>query len=197
LPIVPKALKKMGMNAVASSTPMSVIPSDGRVLYFARDRVSFGALSHFHESPIQLDRETWLTVEHYYQAQKSDNPAYQAAIRAAVSPGMAKRLAAPPDASWRGSEQSWFRKNGLLPRAHTPEMKLGIMRRANWAKFSQHAALAELLLSTGGAELVEDSPLEPFWGTGRDGQGLNWAGRLLMEIRAQLRGERSHFDAPA
>ena len=43
------------------------------------------------------------------------------------------------------------------------------------------------LLATGAAELVEDSPFEPFWGTGRDGQGANWAGRVLMEIRARLR----------
>ena len=37
------------------------------------------------------------------------------------------------------------------------------------------------------AELVEDSPFEPFWGIGPDGRGLNWAGRVLMEVRALLR----------
>ena len=44
-----------------------------------------------------------------------------------------------------------------------------------------------LLLATGDAELVEDSPGEPFWGIGPDGAGLNWAGRVLMEVRTQLR----------
>jgi len=38
------------------------------------------------------------------------------------------------------------------------------------------------------AELVEDSPLEPYWGIGPDGQGSNWAGRVIMEVREQLRG---------
>jgi predicted NAD-dependent protein-ADP-ribosyltransferase YbiA (DUF1768 family) len=35
--------------------------------------------------------------------------------------------------------------------------------------------------------LIEDSPFDAFWGTGRDGDGLNWAGRILMEIRRKLR----------
>jgi predicted NAD-dependent protein-ADP-ribosyltransferase YbiA (DUF1768 family) len=96
------------------------IPADGRILYFARDRAAFGFLSHFYPSPIELDQEIWPTVEHYYQTQKSDHPAYRAAIRAATSPGMAKRLAAPPDAPRRISQQSWFRKNGTFPRADWP-----------------------------------------------------------------------------
>jgi ribA/ribD-fused uncharacterized protein len=60
------------------------------------------------------------------------------------------------------------------------------MRRADLANFTQHADLAALLLPTGDAELVEDSPSESFWGTGPDGQGINWAGRVPMEIRARL-----------
>ena len=28
---------------------------------------------------------------------------------------------------------------------------------------------------------------EPFWGIGPDGRGLNWAGRVLMEVRELLR----------
>ena len=163
------------------------LPVDGRILYFSRDRAAFGFLSHFHPAAIELDGESWRTVEHYYQAQKSDHPDYRAAIRAAVSPGIAKRLAAPPAAPRRISQQSWFRKNRALPRADWHEVKLDIMRRADSAKFTQHAELAALLLATGEATLIEDSPREPFWGTGPDGNGHNWAGRVLMEIRDDLR----------
>ena len=56
---------------------MLVIPADNRILYFARDRGMFGFLSHFHPAPILLDGEVWPTVEHYYQAQKSFDPAYR------------------------------------------------------------------------------------------------------------------------
>ena len=164
-----------------------VIPDDNRILYFGRDRAAFRFLSHFFPAPIVMDDETWATVEHYYQAQKSDDPAYRQAIRDTLSPGMAKRLAAPPQAPRRVSAQSWFRKNGTLPRPDWHEVKLGIMRRADLAKFTQHGELGVVLLATGDAELVEDSPFEPYWGIGLDGHGLNWAGRVLMEVRAQLR----------
>ncbi len=165
---------------------MPTVPEDNRVLYFARDREAFRFLSHFWPSPIMLDGETWPTVEHYYQAQKSDSIAYRNAIRAAVTPGRAKRLAAAPDARGWAGKQSWFRQNGKQPRADWQEAKLDIMRKADGAKFSQNPDLAALLLATGDAELIEDSPSDPFWGTGRDGTGENWAGRVLMEIRARL-----------
>lgn len=163
------------------------IPPDNRVLYFGRDRAGFRFLSHFHPAPIVPDGEGWETVEHYYQAQKLDRAEYKAAIRAAARAGLAKRLAASPGAPRRISKHSWFRKNGMQPRPGWHEVKLDIMRRADRAKFEQNPQLAALLLATGDAELVEDSPDEPFWGIGPDGRGLNWAGRVLMEVRARLR----------
>jgi ribA/ribD-fused uncharacterized protein len=169
------------------STDALVIPDDNRILYFERDRERFGFLSHFHPAPVVLDGESWLTAEHYYQAQKSPDPAYRQAIRTAATPGRAKRLAAPPTAPRRVSQQSWFRKHGVAPRPDWHEVKLDIMRRADLAKFTQHPDLAAMLLATGNAELVEDSTSEPYWGIGPDGQGLNWAGRVLMEVREALR----------
>jgi N-glycosidase YbiA len=96
---------------------MSAIPADGRILYFERDRADFGFLSHFHFAPINLDGEMWPTVEHFYQAQKSDHPDYRAAVRSAERPGLAKRLAAPPDAPRRTAQKSWFRKEQGRPAA--------------------------------------------------------------------------------
>jgi N-glycosidase YbiA len=165
---------------------MSEIPPDRRILYFARDRESFPFLSHFWPAPIAIDGEEWPTVEHYYQAQKSADPGYREAIRQAKTPGRAKRLAAQPEAPRRISYHSWFRANGTLPRQDWFEVKLDIMRRADHAKFTQHPELAAMLLATADAELIEDSPFEPYWGIGPSGQGLNWAGRVLMEIRQKL-----------
>lgn len=169
------------------SAAAQTLPEDYRVLFYSRDRPAFGFLSNFHPAVIQLDGETWPTVEHYYQAQKSSNPAYRQAIREAPSPGRAKRLGAAPEAPQRGARQSWFRRNGAAPRPDWHEAKLGVMRRAVRAKFAQHPDLAALLLATGAAELVEDAPSDSFWGVGPNGQGTNWLGRILMEVRAQLR----------
>ncbi len=163
---------------------------DGRILYFRRDRGTFGFMSHFEPSPIAIDGETWPTVEHYYQAHKSLDPEYRAAIRAAATPGEAKQLSARPDKDRLGAQRSWFAATGKPVRADWAHVKLRIMRRADLAKYTQNPALAERLLATGEAELVEDSPYDDYWGVGMDGGGLNWAGRVLMEVRQILRDAR-------
>jgi ribA/ribD-fused uncharacterized protein len=171
--------------------PAASAKDDGRILYFDRDRAEFGFLSHFHPSPITLDGEAWPTVEHYFQAQKSFNPDYRAAIRAAETPAAAKQLAADPDRRRAAARKSWFLKSGESPRRDWAEVMLDIMRRADEAKFTQNPELGERLLATGTAALIEDSPFEPFWGIGHDGAGENWAGRVLMEVRALLQATRN------
>lgn len=46
-----------------------------------------------------------------------------------------------------------------------------------------------MLLSTVGCVLVEASPHDLFWGGGRDGEGLNYLGRLLMKLRSEFVGD--------
>jgi N-glycosidase YbiA len=167
------------------------IPADGRILFFARDRAAFHFMSHFHPAPIALDGLVWPTVEHYYQAHKSEDPTYRRAVHAAKSASHAKRLAASPTAPRRVSFQSWFRLHDAVPRPDWDVVKVDVMRAADWAKYSQHADLGRLLLATGDAELVEDARRDPFWGTGPDDAGLNMAGRVLMEVRQRLKDARA------
>jgi ribA/ribD-fused uncharacterized protein len=163
------------------------IPADNRILFYTRDRETFSILSNFARTPIRLARVLWPTVEHFYQAQKSFDPQYRAAILEAPTPGIAKNLGADPALPRRRSRRSWFRRNGSELRQDWEEVKIDVMRRAIAAKFAQHPALAAALRATGTAQLMEDSPVDPFWGTGPDGNGLNWAGRILMEIRDRQR----------
>lgn len=58
-------------------------------------------------------------------------------------------------------------------------------------KFGVYPQLTDLLLSTGSAELVEASPVDAFWGSGRDGQGKNHLGKHLMVLREHLRRTRA------
>ena len=164
-----------------------VIPEDRRVLFFLRDRDNFFFLSHFSAAEIAIEGETWPTVEHYFQSRKSLDPEFRSAIRACVHPGMAKRLGAAPEGSRKRSGQSWFRAHDKKHREDWREIRLDLMRQADLAKFSQHARLRELLLATEDAEIVEDTTMDSFWGIGPDGKGENWAGRILMEVRALLR----------
>lgn len=43
-----------------------------------------------------------------------------------------------------------------------------------------------MLVSTAGSVLVEASPHDLFWGGGREGEGLNYLGRLLMQLRTEI-----------
>ena len=57
------------------------------------------------------------------------------------------------------------------------------------AKFDQHPDLAQKLLATGDEELVEGNDWgDIYWGVYK-GHGKNMLGKILMRVRAELRGE--------
>jgi ribA/ribD-fused uncharacterized protein len=183
-------------TSLKQSDSKPTLPADGRVLFCRRDREQFGFLSNFHASPIVLDDRSWPTVEHYYQAQKSFAPEYQAAIAAAATPGRAKRLGTLPTLPRKVSRMSWFRRNNAAPRGDWLDVRVEVMRQALVAKFTQNLGLAARLFATGEAELIEDSARDDFWGVGANGDGDNWLGRLLMEVRHTLTGCPAEADTP-
>lgn len=159
----------------ASVSPWDVLAVDVVNFYSVGDE--FGEFSNFAPFPITLGGTRWPTTEHYFQAQKFDNSEYREKIRSANSPMLAARL---------GRD----RKQKL--RRDWESVKVGIMRAAVLAKFTQHPELRDLLLSTGKAKIVEHTENDDYWGDGGDGSGKNMLGRILMEAREQL-----HKDAAA
>ncbi|KAG1746929.1 hypothetical protein EDB19DRAFT_1951128 [Suillus lakei] len=71
----------------------------------------------------------------------------------------------------------WFNKN------------VRKMEKAIRYKFEQHDRLKILLLTTGNAHIVEDSPSDYFWGIGATGTGRNELGKALMRLREEFRFE--------
>ncbi|RYX84904.1 NADAR family protein [bacterium] len=138
----------------------------------------FGEFSNFSAHPFQLDGVIWPTSEAYFQAQKFEDEAYREQIRLAPSPMKAANLG---------------RSRSVPLRADWEEVKDDAMRRALYAKFSTHAELRELLLSTGDEELIEATTNDYYWGVGTRGDGLNKLGLLLMELRAQFQAEQLPF----
>jgi len=69
------------------------------------------------------------------------------------------------------------------------EVKYEAMKVVLTAKFLQHHDLRKQLMDTGTEELIEDSPVDYYWGCGADGTGKNMLGKLLMELREELKGE--------
>ncbi|MEZ6139922.1 MAG: NADAR family protein [Zavarzinella sp.] len=151
--------------------------NDSNVINFYSTIDAFGAFSNFASYPILMKNQQWPTTEHYFQAQKFDDRAYQEKIRATKSPMIAARLGRS-------------RKQKL--RRDWESVKIGIMREAVYAKFTQHPELTKLLLSTGDATLVEHTTNDSFWGDGGDGSGKNMLGKILMKVREQLKEESAN-----
>jgi hypothetical protein len=146
-----------------------------REIRFYRVRDPYGAFSNFSADMLMLDGVDWPTVEHYYQAMKHDDPEFREQIRACHSPKDAKNLART-----RPMREMWN------------DDRIGVMRTALRAKFSQHAVLKLMLLLTGDAILVDESPWDSFWGCGSDGFGKNMLGLMLMDLRQELLDEEGH-----
>lgn len=149
--------------------------SERTVINFYSVSDEYGEFSNFAAFPIRLKKKRWLTSEHYFQAQKFKDPLHQERIRKAKTPMIAARL---------GRD----RKKKLRP--DWESVKCNVMREAVMAKFSQHEELAELLLGTGDAKLVENTANDDYWGDGSDGRGKNMLGRILMQVRKQLHDEK-------
>lgn len=132
----------------------------------------FGEFSNFAAYGVELDGRWYPTVEHYFQAMKFPGHPQSEAIRRARTPKLAKQL-------------GHSRKTPL--REDWEAVKVEIMRIAVRKKFASHPALANLLLETGDEELIEAAPSDYFWGCGQSGGGQNWLGKILMEVREELR----------
>lgn len=138
---------------------------------FYHQKRAFGWLSPFSAHKIVVDGTTWPTVEHYFQAMKfPDNCLFQEEIRASKSPWQAKKLAW----SCRQVRDDW------------DAVKDSIMLNAQRAKFEQHNRLRRKLIDTGVEELIENSPKDLYWGVGKDGEGKNMLGKILMKVRREM-----------
>lgn len=108
-------------------------------------------LSNFYPAPVDLDGQTYPTVEHAFQSAKTTDPDERERIRLTPDPASAKRLG---------------RQVRLRPDWET--YRLDVM-----------------------AELVEGNTWhDTFWGV-CNGKGQNHLGRILMRVRAELRGDES------
>jgi len=143
------------------------MPSEIR--FFRRDRRQYPWLSNFYEAWFMAFGMRWTTVEHCYQAMKTLRPDERQMIQRCETPAEAKRKGA-----------------FVLLRPDWETMKDAVMLTALGSKFGVHKDLAEKLIATGDAALIEDNPHDSYWGIG-DGSGQNKLGRFLMEVREDLR----------
>jgi hypothetical protein len=141
-------------------------------IYFYSTREKYGCFSNFSPHGFELDGVYWHTSEHYFQAQKFVGTPHADQIR---------QVKTPKDAARMGRD----RKRPLRP--DWEQVKDDIMRKAVLRKFETHKDIREVLFSTGDEQIVENSPIDYYWGCGKDGSGRNRLGEILMEVREILR----------
>jgi len=148
------------------------------IRFYRASEKPFGAFSNLYRRDVEFEGEVFVTSEHAYQAGKARKPAVRKWLMEAPSPSLLA-MAAHGLYYW-----------DIAPGWSTT--KFDRMRAVLKAKFTQHADLRELLLSTGDARLVEsatvDNEVNRLWGE-VNGVGRNMLGVLLMELRDILRVE--------
>jgi len=126
-------------------------------------------LSNFYPEPMVFEGIEYASSEHAYQAQKTTTKRERDMVRKEPHPAGAKKLALFID-----KREDW------------KDVRLDIMRRILRAKFS-NPVLRQMLLDTGDAEIIHNNKhKEFFWGVCNE-HGLNMLGKLLMELRQEIR----------
>jgi ribA/ribD-fused uncharacterized protein len=131
----------------------------------------YGYLSNFHLCDIEFERDTYPSSENAFQAAKAmwadRDPFFTCTPQASKKLGKDLNI----------NVDEWNNR------------KLDVMYRVLMCKFSQNEDLKEKLLNTGDKYLEETNWWnDTFWGV-CNGHGENQLGKVLMEVRSELRGE--------
>lgn len=127
-------------------------------------------LSNFYPAVVEYEGMIYPSVEHAYQAAKTEHPLDRQMIQKCISPARTKKLG----------------KLLTLP-VDWETKKLGVMFTCVQSKFTVTASLRDKLLDTGHRELIEGNKWkDQFWGV-YEGRGENHLGRILMEVRSGIR----------
>jgi len=158
------------MSDAAPSAPKEI-------RFYRASEKPYGCFSNLYRRPFEFEGKTYSTAEAAYQAGKPRADAVRRWILDAPSPSLLA-MAAHGLAYW-DIAPGWSKNRRTR------------MKAVVQAKFAQHKDLADLLVGTGAARLVEtgtvDNDVNRRWGEVK-GVGENGLGIILMEVRGELGG---------
>jgi len=162
--------------------------SGSRAAFYEQEFFTFSNFSSFAvewPTPASPFQEWWPTT----LFQTSEH-AFQAARFMQTAPDLAEEVIAA-----RSAHAAWQIKNDSRHRQHAEwnietdgttlaeKVMLDICRH----KLFQHPYVQKQLRRTGNYQIVEDSPVDPFWGWGPNRDGRNALGKIWMQLREELR----------
>ncbi len=142
--------------------------TDEEVYFFTP---SFHCFDNFSAHQVSIWGINFPTAEHAFQWKKFSEvrPDLAANILAARSPEAAKHIS---DANKSNQPENWS------------DVRVGVMEEILGAKTEQHDDVKDALKRSGRRKIIENSPIDRFWGIGPDGTGANMVGKIWMKIRA-------------
>ncbi len=128
-------------------------------------------LSNFYPAKVVLNSDVYSTVEHAYQAAKTNDLTERKTIQILETPGQAKRFGRKVTLS-----SNW------------DDVKLDVMELLVRQKFTNHKILKSWLLNmTKGKHIIEGNNWnDDYWGVPFGGTGDNHLGKIIMKIRDEL-----------
>ena len=148
------------------------LATDGSVVGFYERE--FYVFSNFSSFKVEWQGNLWTTSEH----------AYQAARFKGVADDVFEEIK-----NARSSHEAWeiAGKNKHRQIAHWDDIKAETMLDICRHKLQQNPYVQKKLALTNDEYLVEDSPVDSFWGWGPDKKGRNELGKVWMTLREETR----------
>lgn len=139
-------------------------PLDNAIIGFSR-KTGYEFLSNFYGSTVAYEGLLFPSVEHAYQAAKSLDVSTRKVFCRVKDPNVAKRMG-----------------QSIMVRPDWDDVKIDIMRILIKEKF-ENPFIRWRLIETKGKRLVNENKWnDRFWGI-VNGEGENWLGKILEEVR--------------
>ena len=139
-------------------------PLDNAIIGFSR-KTGYEFLSNFYGSTVAYEGLLYPSVEHAYQAAKSLDASTRKIFCRVKDPNIAKRMG-----------------QSIVVRSDWRDVKVDIMRSLIIEKF-QNPFIRWRLIETRGRRLINENKWnDKFWGV-VNGEGENWLGKILEEVR--------------
>jgi len=162
----------MKVADIAVNEPVVGQVADGPIRFASNLNNEYHGFSPFAKSIVTINGKRYPTVEHYFQAMKFPMDLdWQETIRVSPTPMKARQLGAQKD---HPMDPNWDAR------------RMEVMMNGMRAKFQQNSGLLEQLKKTGRRPIIEAS-VDAFWGEGRTGNGKNQLGKLLEQVREELK----------
>jgi ribA/ribD-fused uncharacterized protein len=156
---------------------------------FYNSKTAYYEFSNYYECKIYFQNKVYPSSEHAYQASKYPDSYYRELIVNANTPNKA-RILARREYKYK---YEWMKplnllisesfKNGIFPYSDFEKYKDLIMYNIVLSKFKDNKNLKDLLLQTNDRYIIENSPIDSYWGIGSDSTGTNKLGKILCIVR--------------